>query len=896
MNEMLAKMKAKMGETDNAMDLNVDDDLLELEEEVFGKKKSKKKKKNDDSIDLSDLEDEDIEIEEQPKKKERMNKKDLELDDDLAALEKEGLDDVEDDDSEKEEKKEIKKEIKQEEKKEIKKEVKKEEKKEIKNEVKKEEKKEIKKEIKQEEKNEGKNDIYQEKTEKIYHVVDRMKCISVLQNEMELCDQIIKYKIDNKFDDEDIWENKKALVNIRFNNYNTFVQEGSISMADYFKIINEELEYEKKLLNLINKDKGLKDFEIPELKNRINKRIELINCEISQLKESMGEENKEEVKNEESKTEEAKTKESKSEEKKTEESKNVETKFEESKKEEVIKEEIKKEEIKKEEEKKEEVKEEEEENSEYSKEELESLKLVTKRLEQYKLGINYAKENDFSYVDLINNAKILNEIKKQIESHNSKDVDMKKIPSTINPEIVFGYSLKERILKYKELIDGLFKQRTELRYELDLKLEEAKKIPKSKLKKEQGKIKEFLDKKKALITKCDEQLKLVKANLQDNWIPAPLFIKEDKIEKIEKINKEIPPNQIKIFIGKLLEYKINKNTHFIELKLDLNKELKATIEENKEKNFDKSITWDIDKAEFKHLYSKELTIELKSKGFFKNHVEETIKIKLSKLKNDLIIEDEFKLSNDKKAKLEVKIEIRNPCIGQVIEEKVITFYRITKMYPSFKIFLLENLNKNKKEENGKEKKIINEKPKQTSQEVKKIESQNLQKQKSNTQQNQKPTEKKVENNKNENKVSENNSNIEKIKQMPAIDKSKFKTEELNDPDIIDNLVSISVLEYKDKELGEKIKKIETRIPRQLREKSNRIKVKIQFLKNALGDTISPQGYVNIMKNQLEHDKLLYFYFVQQNENDKANIVKYRIQILSEELNETEKFIKQGGGE
>ena len=42
---MLAKMKAKMGETDNAMDLNVDDELLELEEEVFGKKKSKKKKR-----------------------------------------------------------------------------------------------------------------------------------------------------------------------------------------------------------------------------------------------------------------------------------------------------------------------------------------------------------------------------------------------------------------------------------------------------------------------------------------------------------------------------------------------------------------------------------------------------------------------------------------------------------------------------------------------------------------------------------------------------------------------------------------------------------------------------------------------------------------------------------
>ena len=73
----------------------------------------------------------------------------------------------------------------------------------------------------------------------------------------------------------------------------------------------------------------------------------------------------------------------------------------------------------------------------------------------------------------------------------------------------------------------------------------------------------------------------------------------------------------------------------------------------------------------------------------------------------LIIEDEFKLSNNsKKAKLEVKIEIRNPCVGQVIEEKVITFYHIKKMYPSFKIFLLENLNKNKKEENEKEKKKL----------------------------------------------------------------------------------------------------------------------------------------------------------------------------------------------
>ena len=66
----------------------------------------------------------------------------------------------------------------------------------------------------------------------------------------------------------------------------------------------------------------------------------------------------------------------------------------------------------------------------------------------------------------------------------------------------------------------------------------------------------------------------------------------------------------------------------------MKKELKETIEENKERNFDKLIKFEIDKTEFKHLYSRELTIELKTKGFFKNHVEETIQIKLAKSKTE----------------------------------------------------------------------------------------------------------------------------------------------------------------------------------------------------------------------------------------------------------------------
>ena len=49
-----------------------------------------------------------------------------------------------------------------------------------------------------------------------------------------------------------------------------------------------------------------------------------------------------------------------------------------------------------------------------------------------------------------------------------------------------------------------------------------------------------------------------------------------------------------------------------------------------------------------------------------------------------------------------------------------------------------------------------------------------------------------------------------------------------------------------------------------------------------------------MTNQLAHDKLLYQYFIQENENDKSNIVKVRIQLLLKEIKETEEFIKKGG--
>ena len=851
-NDILKKIDdLKKGEMN--MNLDIDDDFKELENELKNEKKKEKSKKKDKNESKTNK---------KAKKNEESdddNLDDEDLDDELKELEDEGLNDVSDNSNEEVEKP-------------------KEEKKNIEKKV---EKTVKKKETIEEKKveNEG-EDIYQENTENFYHSLKKMTAISVLQKEIETCDKIIKYKIDHKFDDEDIWENKKALVQIKYNNNTTFVQEGSLSIEDYFKEINKELEFNKKLLDYTNKDKKLKSFEIPELKRRLNERIDLLNTEVKQIKEELeNQDNDEEEKKEEEKKEEEK-KEEKEEEKKEEK---VEEKEEEKKEE-------KEEEKKEEEPKKKPSSNQTKKDIELTKEEQEKYQIIKERLEEYRYAINYCKINDFPQDQLIKGARELNEAKKKIESHNSDDVDIYLIPMPVTPEIVFNYSKEERAHKYQTLIDDLTKQKNEISSEKNNKLEELKKLPKAKFKKDEAKYKKILDNFMKQIEKLNKTIQILKHDVQDKWIPAPLFIIDEKKIRKEKKNEDIEEYYLRIYIGKLTDYKNGKNVS-IGLKMIIGdkKEFKENIEASNPECtiFEKSVNWNIGKENFKNLFREKLRVKLRYKSFFRTHIEGLAYIQLKELKNNIdIIEDlhlKEELNQDIPPKIEIKIQIRNPCVGQAFEEVIKNNYIITKQFPSFKDKNALNQNIDSGINNKSNQKIEITKPKQQE----KIE---IQKPSNNIPQ-KKPVQKKPQTQ--ENKTENPNQNQPK-KDLPHIDKSKFKPNELNDPDIIDNLVSMSVLEYKDKELEEKIKKIEGRTPRPLREKHNGIKVKINFLKNALGDTISPQIYVNIMTNQLAHDKLLYQYFIQENENDKSNIVKVRIQLLLKEIKETEEFIKKGG--
>jgi hypothetical protein len=123
--------------------------------------------------------------------------------------------------------------------------------------------------------------------------------------------------------------------------------------------------------------------------------------------------------------------------------------------------------------------------------------------------------------------------------------------------------------------------------------------------------------------------------------------------------------------------------------------------------------------------------------------------------------------------------------------------------------------------------------------------------------------------------------------------SDFTQEELENPDVVDNLNSIEVLAFKLNKLNNEVKKIEGRVPRTLRDPINKLTVKKQILMNQIeGGVFSPEDYLMIMKNQLEKDKKLQQYFTDKGDMAKKQLVSERMPILIKEITEGINFLKK----
>ena len=68
----------------------------------------------------------------------------------------------------------------------------------------------------------------------MYHKLKEMKSLTVLEEEIVLCDKIISFKKKRGLDYDD-WENKKDLAKMQLNNTKALIESGGMDFEAYKK-------------------------------------------------------------------------------------------------------------------------------------------------------------------------------------------------------------------------------------------------------------------------------------------------------------------------------------------------------------------------------------------------------------------------------------------------------------------------------------------------------------------------------------------------------------------------------------------------------------------------------------------------------------------------------------
>lgn len=303
------------------------------------------------------------------------------------------------------------------------------------------------------------------------------------------------------------------------------------------------------------------------------------------------------------------------------------------------------------------------------------------------------------------------------------------------------------------------------------------------------------------------------------WIPAPLYVNKEEEERIEKINEDVPINQLNIKIGKITHHLSNI---YLNLQFQLSNE-KTIVEYLTKQDSQTSFLYEncikLDKTEYNYLHRKNIKLTIIEKQGFcclkkELPVGECI-IKFDALKSTSFIEGEFEflplksnLNENSKSKIYFSAKIRSALVNKEFITISKTGLAVTRTFPPFKG---ENVHGIIDEEN---------KPKEINKNLKK----------------EVDLEVKGKVVAGGNKISSSNQGKNIRKEKPPelnveFKMSDFKQEELENPDCVDNLVSLKVLEFKIKKTDGEIQKIEGRAPPKLREKILKMKVKKHVIVN-----------------------------------------------------------------
>ena len=689
-------------------------------------------------------------------------------------------------------------------------------------------------------------DLYPEKTEKKYHNVDKMTSIGVLNEEKELCNKIIEYKkkIGADYDD---WELKRDNVEDKIGTVSSFVQDGVWDLNAYKKKIMEQYKWEVKLLQFVEQDPSLNEQQKKVLKDRVTKRKQIIDTELKQ---------------------------------------NPEEEEEAPKKEETTKEETKKGDDKKEEKKESKLELKKSLSPLFSvpkdKEEEEKKRIndvVVDRLNEYRAALAYFQTNQLAEqrIDATNKAKLICIELKKIQDGKWKEVNEFKLPDPVTPEYIYGYKKEERNERFKKIILDYDRQRKEITAQINIKVEAFKKMGAAKFKKIKDAATKDLNSMKTKKETLDKLINKLKQYFQDTWAPAPLFAEQDQEIKKEKVNKDIPEFTLRIIFGKTT-YNKDKSLYLIVRYPE--KSLEKKFEQKKAGDWEQQIDWKFDKSDFKAIYRNKFHVEIwEKKLIFKDSLKGQFEMEPKELKSQLEVTKDWPITlddgkTDKTAN--VTFKVHSPCKEPVYEIETKTVLQVTKIYMPFN---LKGNNTQAAISMNIQSPQINPQDLASNNNISQSKPTAGGKQPAKTHQAQKPK---------PTAGGKPGAGGKKPSGAP-IDKSQFKEEELKDPDCLDSLNTLSVLKFKQNKYEEIRNKIDGRTPRELMQRIIKIKCKYQTLEESLGEEITPQDYLTLLKVTFEHDKKLADYFKQIGDKDKFILVNERLPLI---FKETEELMKQ----
>lgn len=646
-------------------------------------------------------------------------------------------------------------------------------------------------------KNSDNDDVYVSNTEDKYHNVKFMKCVSVLKEEKKICEDIVKYKQSKSLEsDVEFWNTKIEFVDIQILNITNAIECGKLDDNGYIQSLKQSLMFEEGFLKRIDQDKQLLPYEIPQLKMRINKRIELIQNELNERKATN--ENIETVK-------------SIPEQNQLQQEQHISDNINnnqydlpsinpnnieltlptnEHDNEQVLP-------------SNENISSDNNNNEKQIDEQL--ISTLTERLNEYKSALEYFHVNDLPHQHKDATTKISTITNLLQKASNGEKITPSTIPHKITPEYISGYSNFEKSSRYKRVIQEKTEQLTELSEDLSKINESISKLTRKDSKRIEQSIKQESSDIQNQIEKLNKEIEELKQLSSSQWTPAPLFIQKEKNFKKEITNENISPNLLQVYIGNST---YDKDKVFLDVRISYSGKVQTEkIFQKPDGSFNQAFSFMFEKTEFKFLYRNCLDIKVYRKKTFRDVFKGDATISLADLKNkiEIVTNAEIQLESKRfKPTIEVKIEVRKPCVDTAYGVVTKKYWEIEKVFPEFKMECSqEEMNK------------------------------------------------------------------------------LFSKEEIDDPDVIDNLVSLQVLEYKIKEYdGREDKKDFVCL----------MENKKKDIEDNLGGNLSYECYFNIMNKQLSHDTKLYQFFKQCCIDDKSDIVKNRIDILQKEIKEIESII------